>query len=546
MYRWLLIALLALPASGNEISWRSFQSGSPTGPTPLHDRGIHGQGQIIAILDTGLDYDNCYFAEPDNQPPPINTGFLTFGYQDDNVDMSRRKVVAYDFLLSCDQYPSLPNCENPQSPTAWDNQGHGTHAAASAAADRLPAVTHDFADSIAPAAKLIIQDAGFDPAGDNCSQLPALFCPISNLDDVLLLAWKQGARIHSNSWGDRQGVPPGLVPPTGNYSASARTVDEFVFSHPDMVVVFNTGNFIPTGPNTVSSPGSAKNTIQAGGTRRGTVDDDDNVVASFSGQGPTRDGRIKPDVLGPAWVRAADSDRNVTTGNCNVSLQGGTSWASPSIAGALALIRQYYVEGFYPSGVRFGNPLLPSAALMKATLLAAGRQVISLDPSPNPPPIPSYEQGFGFPVLDDALYFPGDLSRMRVFDFDATEGLFEGQSFEQTLTFRAGTRIKVMLVWTDPPGTVAGPTDPRPQLINDFDLTVRDPVGRDLRGNERLHPGESDRLNNAEMVQILTPLAGTHRINVRAHRLGQGPSGFALVILGDIQETATRRRPVRR
>src|SRR5688572_22106979 len=237
MRRWLPIVLIAFPAWANEISWRSFQSGSPFGPTPLHDRGIHGQGQIIAILDTGLDYDNCYFAEPDNRPPPINTGFLTFGYQEDNVDMSRRKVVAYDFLLSCDQYPSLPNCENPQSPTAWDNHGHGTHAAGSAAADRLPAITHDFADSIAPAAKLIIQDAGFNPAGDNCSQLPALFCPISNLDEVLLLAWRQGARIHSNSWGDRQGVPPGQVPPTGNYSASARTVDEFVFSHPDMVVV---------------------------------------------------------------------------------------------------------------------------------------------------------------------------------------------------------------------------------------------------------------------------------------------------------------------
>ncbi|HKR67038.1 MAG TPA: hypothetical protein VJZ00_25150, partial [Thermoanaerobaculia bacterium] len=58
------VVLIAATASANEVTYRSMQSGSPTGPTPVHDHGIHGEGQIIAVLDTGADYNSCYFAEP--------------------------------------------------------------------------------------------------------------------------------------------------------------------------------------------------------------------------------------------------------------------------------------------------------------------------------------------------------------------------------------------------------------------------------------------------------------------------------------------------
>ena len=68
------VLLVAASASANEVSVRSLQSGSPTGPTPLWDAGLHGEGQIVAVLDTGLDYTSCYFAETNGALPPINTG----------------------------------------------------------------------------------------------------------------------------------------------------------------------------------------------------------------------------------------------------------------------------------------------------------------------------------------------------------------------------------------------------------------------------------------------------------------------------------------
>lgn len=555
MRKLFVVLLIAATASANEISYRSLQSF--TSATPLHDRGLHGEGQIVAVLDTGLDYGSCYFAEPGNTPPPINTGSPQGGLDWQNVDYSRRKVIAYNFLYSCDQYPGARGCEKPGDPAGtYDNQGHGTHAAGAIAGDKGAPIFHDFGDAIATGAKLVIQDGGFI-GGDNCSHRPGFGCPV-NVTPILDQAYKQGARIHSNSWGDRQGAGPGAASPTANYPASARDIDAFVHSHPDMLVVFNTGNFGGTSappPSTLSAPGSAKNTLQVGGSR-GYPTQTDEVIAGYSLVGPTRDGRIKPDVVGPAWVFAADSRVILTSGgfdpNCFATSQGGTSWSSPSIAGAAALVRQYYTEGWYPTGLRNdANRITPSAALLKATIIASARPLTSraFASSVGPAqPVPSYEQGFGFPVLDDALYFSGDRSRLRMNDL--ATGIAQGETSTQQVEVRAGTKFKVVLVWTDPAGIAVPASDTRPQLVNDLDLRVTGPGGLTAWGNESLHPGQPDRLNNVEAVTIEVPATGTYTISVTANRLSAGArQTYALVTTGDLGDESAaraRRRTIRR
>ncbi|HUJ16039.1 MAG TPA: S8 family serine peptidase [Thermoanaerobaculia bacterium] len=527
-----LFAILAIASAvyGNELSYKSLQSGPNGATTPLYDHGIHGEGQIIAFLDTGVDYDTCFFVEPDGRKPPINTRV-----DETTVDLTRRKIIAYDFLYSCDQYPNAATCDDPNSPTGYDSQGHGTHAAASAAGDRGTPITHDYGDAIATGAKIVVQDAGVS-GNDLCTQRPGIGCPV-NLTPIFTQAYLQGARIHSNSWGDEQGSP--FSPPTANYPQSAHDVDAFVWSHPDFLVVFNTGNFGNTGmapPSTLSAPGSAKNTLDVGGTRDGNHYADDEI-SSFTLVGPTRDGRIKPDVVGPAYVMAGDAKIVSNGQTCGISFQPGTSWASPSIAGAVALVRQYYTDGFYPTGIATpANRIIPSAALLKATIIASAERVPYYGPLLQPTqPVPSYEQGFGFPVLDDALYFPGDASKLKIEDVPLDSGLTQGQTSTLPITARAGTPLKVVLVWTDPPGTVSGRTDSTPQLVNDLDLRLTDPAGTSIWGNDVLHPGQPDRLNNVEAVSIAQPLTGTYTITVSAPRLGLGPrQSYALVVTGDI------------
>jgi hypothetical protein len=499
------LLLVALPLAANETSYRSLQSGWASNATPLYDHGLHGEGQIIAILDTGLDVDSCWFAQPG-------------------------KIVAYDFLY-----------DDPSAPNAYDNQGHGTHAAGAAAGDQLTPLAHDYADGIATGARLVIQDAGFT-GGDACSQRPGIGCPV-NLTPIFDQAYRQGARIHSNSWGDRQGVAYGN-PPTANYSASARDVDAFVFSHPDFLVVFNTGNLLGSGPaaaSSLSAPGCAKNTLQVGGTRN-TIFDADDTLSAASLIGPARDGRIKPDVVGPAYVTAADA-KVITGGTCGATAQPGTSWAAPTIAGAAALVRQYFTDGYYPTGVATpANAMTPSAALLKATIIAAARRVPWRGNGSAAPAVPNYEQGFGFPVLDDALYFPGDRAKLRVVDVPSVAGLAEGESTAVRVDVKAGAPLKVVLVWTDPAGVPRSASDPTPELVNDLDLRVDAPDGTSTFGNDMLHPGQPDRRNNVEVVSAAGPIAGGYVVTVTANHLGAGPrQGYALVITGDVSDSQASR-----
>ncbi|HEV7572701.1 MAG TPA: S8 family serine peptidase [Thermoanaerobaculia bacterium] len=537
-----LILAAAFVANADDTSVRAIQSGWLRNETPLFDHGIYGQHQVIAILDTGLDWDSCYFAEPDGSPPPINTGSPQNGFNSSNVDTSRRKVIAYDFLYSCDQFPFASGCDDPKNVHDYDNALHGTIAAAVAAGDQ--GSPFDPARGIAPGAKLIIQDGGFI-GGDNCSQRPGFGCPVQMMP-ILEQAYKQGARIHSNSWGDRQSTPSFLPSPTGNYSAAARDVDAFVYTHPDMLLLFDTGNAAantPPPPSSVPAPGCAKNGIQVGGTRYMNQHPFDDVVTPFSYVGPTRDGRIKPDLVASSLVLTGNSDGDVSTNACPQTRQSGTSWSAPTVAGAAALVRQYYTDGFYPTGVATpSHAFVPSAALLKATLIAAARSVPNdwiygqgLSPAQ---PAPTFEQGFGFPVLDDALYFPGDQSRTRIADVPLSQGLAQNDTATLRLNVKSGTPLKVALVWTDPAGVVRGVSDSTPELVNDLDLRVTDAFGTAHLGNDSLHPGQPDRLNNVEVVSMETAPAGLYTISVTASYIDSGPrQSYALVITGDLGDT---------
>src|SRR5581483_9074866 len=107
------------------------------------------------------------------------------------------------------------------------------------------------------------------------------------------------------------------------------------------------------------------------------------------------DGRIKPDLVAPGTVIGAtenSSDQNSSSYNHATSATAkdaavnpddpnnngtllddpisGTSFASAAAAGSALLVRQYFTDGFYPSGARnSSNTFTPSNALVKAVLI---------------------------------------------------------------------------------------------------------------------------------------------------------------------------------
>ena len=95
--------------------------------------------------------------------------------------------------------------------------------------------------------------------------------------------------------------------------------------------------------------------------------------------------------------------------------------ATPLIAGSAALVRQYFMSGFYPGGsAAAANQYAPSGALLKAVLLggAAGMDGFESDTGLPLAPPPSFRQGFGRVDLSRSLplQVEADLSTMSALD----------------------------------------------------------------------------------------------------------------------------------
>lgn len=477
------------------------QGGTPTASMVLADRGLLGQNQVVGYVDTGLDVDSCFFRDSTGKLPVTNVNGGTA------TDAWHRKIVAYDFLWSKD---------SPSVVTQWDNHGHGTHVGGNIGGDNLanPGV-HDSEDGMAPLARFVVQDGGYGT--DNCADLPALGCPVVDLKPIFLQAWTQGARIHTNSWGDNENASS-----QNNYSAGSQDVDTFMWEHPDFLLLFAAGNSGP-GSATIGSPSTAKNGLAIGGNVNGTGY---NTISSFSSRGPTTDNRIKPDLLASANNTSADSDNNITTNNCGLDTGSGTSYASPLAAGAAALVRQYFTDGYYPSGSPdVTQGFAPSAALIKAVLMNSGTPLSSSNT------FPGYDQGWGRINLSSALPFAGASSQLIVFDGTLAFSSSTDKPFSWTFTLPdSSTPLKVSLVWTDPASNPAAATN----LVNDLDLVVNAPrrvlLGNVFRRGESTTGGSADVLNNVEQVLINSPRAGSYTVTVKPSRIVQGPQRFALVI----------------
>ncbi len=448
------------------------------GNTGIWDKGLHGEGEIVGVGDSGLDHDIPWIRDP--------AGTV--------IGASHRKLAGYDTTYG-DDYDS-------------DYPGHGTHVCGTLAGDRTPVDGLAIANGMAPKARLFLQDLA---AGATNSVYPP--------DDLGLLfgrAYEAGARLHSNSWGNSD----------RSYSAFTQSVDRFLWEHPDFLVLFANGNSGPAS-STVGSPANAKNVVSVGASYNGSEAQN---LASFSSNGPTADGRIKPTLVAPGVdIVSADSDGIKNSFNSGTTTMSGTSMATPAVAGAAALVRQYFAQGYYPLRTATpANAFLPPGALVKAVLINSARDMTGTGTDG---PIPATGQGWGRVQLDRGLPFVDAAGTLAVVNQAAglgTEGAWSGQ-------FRVpgGDPFKVTLVWADYPGAVGAAK----ALVNDLDLTVTAPNGSLFLGNvfaagESVTGGSPDRLNVEEQVLIKVPPPGLYTVSVSGYNVPMGPQPFALAITG--------------
>ncbi|MFQ6127475.1 MAG: S8 family serine peptidase [Thermoplasmata archaeon] len=483
----------------------------------IWDMGIRGERQLVGFSDTGIDFDHNLFRE---DAITIQNGDIY-----NATDMTRRKLVRY--YVHGDpsdewSWKDTPNRQDPDS--GWWTSGHGTMVTGTFGGNDDPIATSSN-DGGAKGAKIFFQDIGgirwlSGVRIDSLKYIPA------DYDDLFGPAYDAGARIHSNSWGSYTTV----------YTMGAQMVDEFMWNHPDMLIIFSNGN---GGRTNMASPATAKNVLSSGSGRTSPIQDS---VAGYSSTGPTSDGRRKPTVIAVGEGISSMSSGNPRD-NINTAWEGswgGTSYSAPDHASLAAMTRQYFMEGWWPSGTKVPlDGFEPSAALVKAMLTASARQMQGQNSdSKNEDTWPNNSQGWGRVLLDDALYFAGDTRRLEL--FDDRIGLNTGEfNMESYYVLDSSEPLRIILAWTDYPG-VAWTS---PNIANDLDLLVTDPLGNTYKGNvfgtmaqgESLpNTGSYDRLNVLEGAHIESPMVGAWSVRVTAANAPNGPQPYALVTLGDL------------
>lgn len=481
-------------------------------PEVRQNLGLYGAGQLVGVADAGLDTGNLSTISPD------------FAGRIEKTYALRR-------------------------PGEWsDLNGHGTHILGSLLGSGVlsgsnPA-TRSYEGSfagLAPEARLVFQSIG--DAG-------ALVFPPLHLAELFQPVYEDGVRIHSNSWGSAV---------SGQYTTYSNQVDQFIWDHKDLTVVFAVGNEAQDRDqngvidrDNIYAPATAKNCISVGATetqritggyqmgygvawpgsypaapiKYDLVSNNPSGVAAFSGRGPTDDGRIKPDICAPGTnIVSCRSRACAVTGwgayNSDYIYWGGTSMSTPQVAGAAALVREYYQR---EKGVNASAALVKSTLINGATDISPGqygtgqyREVL---------PAPDTSQGWGRLNVRRSL-FP-DPPEVNEFA-DESAGISTGEYREYHYTvIDASVPLRATLVWTDYPGAVHAAKE----LVNDLDLTIISPTGT-------LYPnsGIRDRSNNVEQIRIDSPELGTYLVRVSGYSVPMGPQDYSLVVAGGLPST---------
>jgi len=456
----------------------------------IWDMGITGEGELLSTCDSGMRTSHYAFRN-------TTSGWITTW----GDYPTHRKIIAYH---PANTYGSGYADFGDES----GNYYHGSHTGGTACGnDDIMGNPYAF-DGVAIDSRIYFLDGGGAFGG---------IYLYPNLNDLFDLPYTGNAagsvKLMSNSWGNSV---------NGAYTANAAQVDQFMWDHPDFLVFFSNGNDGPSG-GSVGSPATAKNCVSVGGCQNASGY---TQIYAFSSRGPTQDGRYKPTILTPGQNVISvygGSDNNYWS-------MDGTSMAAPGAMGAGTLVREYFADGWYPSGTaNSADTMSPSAALIKAVLVNCADPTITGYTN-----VPNNNIGWGRVDLDSALYFAGDARQLAIIDEET--GLSTGQYVEYTYNVNSSSEpLRVTLVWTDYPAAI----NANPTLVNDLHLTVTDPSNNVYKGNvyssgQSVTGGSYDLLNVEECVRRNSPQTGAWTVRVEGNNCPYGPQPFAIVVNGDI------------
>ncbi len=332
----------------------------------------------------------------------------------------------------------------------------------------------------------------------------------------------------------------------GTYTAVSNEIDTAAVNYPHVLNHWAIGNSnYGTQLGGVSQDSSNKNSMAVGAIFHGDTAalGDDEWYDAGSGmtpsRGPCADGRQHPDMCGPFdWIHTVDQTGAAGyTGTNYYDDFGGTSGATPSVAGCSGLTYEMYHEDFFDNNA---GGAWPYSCTVKALMIADAYQYpIGTNL------IDRNVEGWGTPDMEN-MYNLG--ATYHVID-EYPQAMSSGSTWSHGVYADGTYPLKITLCWIDP--AAPGTTGSARSLINNLDLRVVSPGGTVYYGNNGLWTSTwsasgtvanhwsstgsyRDDLNNVENVFIQSPQVGLWTVEVtgRTGDVAQGPQDFSVVASG--------------
>ena len=255
----------------------------------FQETGYDGSGTTVAIIDTGLDGNHSSIDDQDDDPMTDDPKILAF----------------YDAVNN-------PGNQN-GTDVPFDDHGHGSHCGGTTAGTGAPTYEHV---GMAPQAHLVgvkVLDGG--GSGSFAGVMAGMQWTIDTMHQY-------NTRAASMSLGG-----PGAIEWTSSEEDSVnRQANEMVRSGIALFIAAGNTAFSAQ----IGTPGSAEDVITVGALDKNTA------IAVYSSQGPTEEGRVKPNIayMGSDIMSVAANTGDQYTG------MSGTSMATPGAAGVGALMLQ--------------------------------------------------------------------------------------------------------------------------------------------------------------------------------------------------------------
>lgn len=297
--------------------------------------------------------------------------------------------------------------------------------------------------------------------------------------------------------------------PTTSYTTVSAEYDEILFEI-DILRTQSQGN---EGSRKSRPEAWAKNMVAVGGVVTNETLSRTDDRWSGASIGPASDGRIKPELsaqygnvytMGPA-------------GNTSYTNFGGTSGATPIVAGTFGLLYQMWADGVFDGGPGKGRDVFaarPHASTARALMINSAFQYPFSSASDN---LSRYKQGWGMPDLKK-LYDTAQANGWQLpVLVNETAPLAPLQTHTYSLNVAGGQSLKATMVYKDPRGNPASSV----QRVNDLSLKVISPSGTVYWGNNGLSGGNwstsggnANTIDTVENVFIASPQAGTWQVQV--------------------------------